>query len=232
MRNSDPPVDERSKVIPATQRVEVHLRNAILTGKLLPRQRIIEEHIADELTVSRGPVREALVRLERDGMVVTTPRHGTFIRDVALSEIGTVFRMRAKLEGLCVRYMRENRSVVPQKLLKGPLRNLVAVAAKSNEEQFFHADMELHRAIWNAADQPMLYRTLSSLINPYIFAIARSYSSRIPLTARRDKRQDYVRLVLETPVACIEREVEKYFEKLYHSVLEANSWFPTRRLLR
>ena len=226
MRNSGPPVDERSKVIPATQRVEVHLRNAIVTGKLLPRQRIVEEHIAEELTVSRGPVREALVRLERDGLVVTTPRHGTFIRSVALSEIGIVFRMWAKLEGLCVRYMRENRSVVPKKLLKGPLKNLAAGAAKDNEEQFFYADMELHRTIWNAADQPMLYRTLSSLMNPYIFVIARSYSSRIPLTARRDDRQDYVRLMLETPVACVEREVEKYFEKLYHTVFGARSWFP------
>ena len=122
MRTSYLPVDERSKVIPATQRVEGYLRGAIVTGRLLPRQRIIEEHIAEELTVSRGPVREALLRLERDGMVVTTPRHGAFIRDVAFSEIGIVFRMRAKLEGLCVRQVRENRSIVAQKLLKGPLK--------------------------------------------------------------------------------------------------------------
>src|ERR1022692_890306 len=108
-------------------------------------------------------------------MVVTTPRHGTFIRDVAFSEIGIVFRMRAKLEGLCVRYMRENRSIVPQTILKEPLKNLEIAVARNNEELFVHADMELHRTIWAAADQPMLYRTLSSLMNPYILVIARSY---------------------------------------------------------
>ena len=226
MPNSAPSVDERSKAIPATQRVEGHLRKAIATGKLLPRQRVIEEHIAQKLAVSRGPVREALLRLERDGIVVTTPRHGTFIRDAAFSEIGIVFRMRAKLEGLCARYLRENRSIVPHKFLRGPLQSLGAAAAKKNEEQFFQADMDLHRAIWHAADQPILYRTLSSLMNPYIFVIARSYSSRIPLAARFEDHQDYVRLVSEVPVLWVEREVENYFERLYHTVLEANSCFP------
>ena len=96
--------------VPASKRVEAHLRKAIHAGKLRPRQRIIEEDLARELKVSRGPVREALLRLERDGLVVTTSRRGTFIRDISLAEIGVIFRMRAKLESLCVRYMRENPS--------------------------------------------------------------------------------------------------------------------------
>ncbi len=41
--------------------------------------------------------------------------------------------------------------------------------------------MELHRTIWKGANQPLLYRTLDLLMNPYIFIIARAYSSRIPL---------------------------------------------------
>ena len=81
---------------------------AIHAGKLRPRQRIIEEDLARELKVSRGPVREATAAPERDGLVVTTSRRGTFIRDISLTEIDVIFRMRAKLEGLCVRYMREN----------------------------------------------------------------------------------------------------------------------------
>src|ERR1700736_4006540 len=104
--------------ISASKRVEAHLRNAIHAGKLRPRQRIIEEDLARELGVSRGPVREALLRLERDGLVVTTSRRGTFIRDISINEIGTIFRMRAKLEGLCVRAMRENPSIQANKLLQ------------------------------------------------------------------------------------------------------------------
>src|SRR6202021_2002848 len=108
----------------ASKRVEAHLRKAIHAGKLRPRQRIIEEDLAQELKVSRGPVREALLRLERDGLVVTTSRRGTFIRDISLAEIGVIFRMRAKLEGLCARYMRENPSINCSDLLTQALKKL------------------------------------------------------------------------------------------------------------
>ncbi|MGC2171443.1 MAG: GntR family transcriptional regulator [Candidatus Sulfotelmatobacter sp.] len=213
--------------ISASRRVEAHLRKAIHAGRLRPRQRIIEEDLARELEVSRGPVREALLRLERDGLVVTTSRRGTFIRDISLAEIGLIFRMRAKLEGLCVRYMRENSSINSPELLNRALKKLKAAAAKNSEERFFHADMELHRTIWKAANQPLLYRTLNLLMNPYIFIIARAYSSRIPLANRRDNHEQYVRMVLKTPLEKIEGEVEQYFDGLYSRIFEQSSVFPS-----
>src|ERR1700689_972438 len=210
----------------ASKRVEAHLRKAIHAGKLRPRQRIIEEDLASELKVSRGPVREALLRLGRDGLVVTTSRRGTFIRDISLVEIGVIFRMRAKLEGLCVRYMRENPAIDASEVLNRALKKLKAAAAKKNEEQFFDADMELHRTIWKAANQPLLYRTLNLLMNPYIFIIARAYSSRIPLANRRDNHEQYVRMVLKTPLDKIENEVERYFDGLYSRTFDQSSAFP------
>ena len=211
--------------ISASKRVEAHLRKAIHAGKLRPRQRIIEEDLARELEVSRGPVREALLRLERDGLVVTTSRRGTFIRDISLAEIGVIFRMRAKLEGLCVRYMRENSSIDASQLLSRTLKKLKTAAAKNNEEQFFDADMELHRTIWKASNQPLLYRTLNLLMNPYIFIIARGYSSRIPLANRRENHEQYVRMILKTPLEKIEAEVERYFGALYTRIFDHSSAF-------
>jgi DNA-binding GntR family transcriptional regulator len=204
--------------VSASKRVEAHLRKAIHAGKLRPRQRIIEEDLARELEVSRGPVREALLRLERDGLVVTTSRRGTFIRDISLAEIGVIFRMRAKLEGLCVRYMRENPSIDASELMNR--------AVKDNEEQFFQADMELHRTIWKSSNQPLLYRTLNLLMNPYIFIIARAYSSRIPLANRRESHEQYVRMVLKTPLDKIEDEVERYFGGLYTRTFDQSPAFP------
>jgi DNA-binding GntR family transcriptional regulator len=212
--------------VSASKRVEAHLRKAIHAGKLRPRQRIIEEDLAQELKVSRGPVREAPLRLERDGLVVTTSRRGTFIRDISLAEIGVIFRMRAKLEGLCVRYMRENPSIDAPELMNRALKKLKTAAAKNNEEQFFQADMELHRTIWKASNQPLLYRTLNLLMNPYIFIIARAYSSRIPLGNRRESHEQYVRMVLKTPLDKIEEEVERYFGGLYSRTFDQSPAFP------
>lgn len=199
----------------ARKRVEAHLRKAIYAGKLRPRQRIIEEDLAKELSVSRGPVREALLSLERDGLVVTTSRRGTFIRDISLGEIEVIFRMRAKLEGLCVRYMRENPKIDCAELLAQPLKNMRVAARKSNEELFFKADMELHQTIWKAANQPLLYRTLNLVMNPYIFMIARAYSTRLPLANRGENHEEYVRKIVKTPLNKVEEEVERYFEALY-----------------
>jgi DNA-binding GntR family transcriptional regulator len=226
MRTSKTRPSKPEQGISASKRVEAHLRHAIHAGKLRPRQRIIEEDLAQELEVSRGPVREALLRLERDGLVVTTSRRGTFIRDISLNEIGVIFRMRAKLEGLCVRYMRENSSVDFPTLLNRAVKKLKAAAAKNNEEQFFNADMELHRSIWKAANQPLLYRTLNLLMNPYIFIIARAYSSRIPLATRRDNHEEYVRMILKTPLDKIESEVERYFDGLYSRTFDPHPPFP------
>ncbi len=226
MRTSKNHSSKLDRGVSASKRVEAHLRHAIHAGKLRPRQRIIEEDLARQLEVSRGPVREALLRLERDGLVVTTSRRGTFIRDISLAEIGVIFRMRAKLEGLCVRYMRENSNLDYPALLNRALKKLKTAAAKNNEEQFFNADMELHRTIWKAANQPLLYRTLNLLMNPYIFIIARAYSSRIPLAHRRDSHEQYVRMVLKAPLDKIESDVERYFDGLHSRTFEQTPAFP------
>jgi DNA-binding GntR family transcriptional regulator len=226
MRSSKTHSANELRGVSARKRVEAHLRNAIYAGKLRPRQRIIEEDLAKELKVSRGPVREALLRLERDGLVVTTSRRGTFIRDISLAEIGVIFRMRAKLEGLCARYMRENASADAADLLNRTLKKLKAAASKNSEEQFFHADMELHRTIWKASNQPLLYRTLNLVMNPYIFIIARAYSSRIPMADRRENHAQYVSMILKTPVEEIEAEVEKYFAALYSQTFHQTLPFP------
>jgi len=222
MRNGTPFLHKRGKRGSSSCTAETYLRNAIIAGQFRPRQRIIEQDVADRLNVSRGPVREALRRLECDGLVVTTPRHGTFVRDTTPSEIGIVLKMRAKLEGLCVRYMRDNRSVDPQALLMNALTKLQS--ARNDEERFLRADLELHRIIWKAAGQPILERTLAVLMNPYISVIARSCSSRISLAERQASHEHYVRLVLDTPIAQVEREVDKYFETLYRAVFPDSSW--------
>jgi len=217
---------KKDRGLSAGERVEAHLRKAIYAGTLRPRQRIIEEDLARELEVSRGPVREALLRLERDGLVVTTSRRGTFIRDISPAEIGVVFRMRAKLEGLCARYMREDASVSPATVLEPVLKRLKAAAEKNSEERFFHADMELHRTIWKASNQPLLYGTLNLVMNPYIFMIARAYSSQVPMGRRFEHHERYVKMLTRTPIARIEEEVERYFSEVYTQTFDRISPFP------
>src|SRR5581483_5614457 len=132
---------ERKAKLSASQKVELHIKNAIYSGALKPRERVIEEDIARRLHCSRGPVREALLRLERDGLVVTIPRRGTFINDISAESIDVVFRIRGKLEGLCVRYMREQIRPKDESTLRELLRRMKAAAGKGDDEQFLQSDM-------------------------------------------------------------------------------------------
>lgn len=195
-------------------KVEDFVRKAVYEGRLHPRERIIEGDLAHRLGVSRGTVREAVLRLERDGLVVTTPRRGTFIRDISVQDIRVVFRMRGKLEGLCVRYMREAKRPETEAVLREALRKLKAAAAANDNQQLFYADMELHYTVWKLSEQPQLYRTLNAVVSPFIFQIARIYEAKFPVKSIFEGHKRYVDIILKTPLDRVERAVEQYFQRL------------------
>jgi len=213
---------EKDRKLSASQRVERHIKKAIYAGELRPRERIIEEDIAGRLQCSRGPVREALLRLERDGLVVTIPRRGTFIHDISAESIDVVFRIRGKLEGLCVRYMREEMGPKDERVLRERLSKMKEAATNRDDEQFLQSDMKLHQTIWKLAGREQLYRTLNQIMNPFIFMMARAFSSRVPIMERYAGHERYVEMILSCPKARVERQVEQYFLELHDNLFQQN----------
>jgi DNA-binding GntR family transcriptional regulator len=221
----------------ATERVEQHIRQSIYSGVLKPRERLIEEDLAKQVKCSRGPVREALLRLERDGLIVTVPRRGSFIRDISTESIEVIFAIRAKLEALCVRYLRQQLTGESEQILRKALRAMKSATAESDEEAFLQADLKLHRTIWKLANRDQLYLTLNTIMNPFIFMVARAFSSRMPLKQRYRNHEAYVEMLLTTPIEDVEAAVEDYFRKLFdrlgieihpHLVFRENADFTTK----
>lgn len=203
---------ERPGRLSTSHNVEMHLKRAIFQGRLKPRERVIEDDIARELNCSRGPVREAMLRLERDGMIVTKPRRGTFIRDIPAEEVEVVFSIRGKLEALCAHYMRESMTPETEPALRRCLEAMKA--ARGNEESFLQADMKLHRTIWKLSNKQQLYNTLTSTMNPLFAMIARTYT-RLSTDESYKDHENYVNMILTVPIGRVEREVENYFKRLY-----------------
>lgn len=74
------------------------IRRRILTGEFKPGQKINESEIAIHMGISRSPVREAFRVLERDGLIATLPRKGSYITDISLKDLGELFEIRKILE--------------------------------------------------------------------------------------------------------------------------------------
>jgi DNA-binding GntR family transcriptional regulator len=79
------------------------IREAIIDGRLAPGQRLKEEELARQLGMSRTPVREALLLLQSEGLVESTPRRGATVRSYAMDDLDDMYQLRAILEGYAAR---------------------------------------------------------------------------------------------------------------------------------
>ncbi len=102
------PIEDLSKVLaPHSKRslaedIIDHLREAIYQGHLSPNERLREEVLASALGLSRGPVREALAQLEREGLVIREPHRGATVARLSLDDLEEVHSLRLALEQLAV----------------------------------------------------------------------------------------------------------------------------------
>jgi len=93
--------------IPVRKRVYEKLKTAILSGELGPEERLTEEHLAENLGVSRTPVREALYKLESEGLIRPLETRGFIVSGDSREEMEELFELRAILEGYALRIISE-----------------------------------------------------------------------------------------------------------------------------
>ena len=95
------------------------IRKAILTGALKPGERIKERDVAAQMGISTTPVKEALRRLEQDGLVVSQPRRGAAVGPLVLTPPEEILAIRAHLEGLAAPFAAEKMGTTDKQSLPG-----------------------------------------------------------------------------------------------------------------
>lgn len=140
------------------------LRTSIISGDLAPGQRIVEADLAKQLDVSKSPVREAILQLKQDGLVIDAPKgRGVVVAPLKPSDVREIYAVREALEGLAVRILAAD----PQPERLAPLRAAVekmrqALAENDLRRQFEH-DVEFHTALCAATGNRRLQDLFSSL---------------------------------------------------------------------
>ncbi len=139
------------------------IRTAIMNGSLQPRERLMEIQLAEELGVSRTPVREALRKLELEGFIVMVPRKGAYVSDLTIKDIADVFEIRAALEGLAGALAAER---ITEEELDEMERLLVekGEAIHQNDiDKLVEADTRFHEALYKASRNERLTTIISNL---------------------------------------------------------------------
>jgi DNA-binding GntR family transcriptional regulator len=140
-----------------------NLREAIVEGKVKPGQRLMEVQLAEQLGVSRTPVREAIRKLELEGLVIMLPRKGAYVANMSLKDIIDVLEIRASVEGLAASLASERISPDDIKKLEAILKDFEQSAAGSDVETLLKKDVEFHECIFKATNNKKLHQLINSL---------------------------------------------------------------------
>lgn len=170
------------------EQIAGRLSDRILAGEYSPGQRIMEQAVAAEFGVSRGPVREALRLLEKDGLVTILARRGAQVTRLSIDEVKEIFDVRAMLNGLRDRLIAED----PERTRILPRLEAEVDALTRYARDARHADayidtvFRLNRILTDAAGSQRLKTILDSL------ALQTLRYSQLGLSAPERRRQSVV----------------------------------------
>ena len=142
------------------------LRQAILRGELKPGERLMEIRLANQLGVSRTPIREAIRMLELDGLVIMVPRKGAQVAQITEKDLNDVLEVRLGLEELAVKLacQRITESEL-QKLYQASrsFEQMLETTETDDLQKLAQADVAFHDAIYNATGNAKLVSMLNNL---------------------------------------------------------------------
>ncbi|MFZ5642753.1 MAG: GntR family transcriptional regulator [Bacillota bacterium] len=148
---------------PLREMVFESLREAIIQGRLKPGERLMEMQLADEMGVSRTPVREAIRKLELEGFVVMIPRKGAYVSGISVKDIVDVFEVRAALEALAAGLAAERITDEELEDLERSLFQISELSDKADIDAIVETDTNFHELIYRACRNERLVSIITHL---------------------------------------------------------------------
>jgi DNA-binding GntR family transcriptional regulator len=157
-----PPQLDRSLL---KDRIGELLREYIISGRVPAGAKLVEREIAESFGVSRMPVRDALMQLETEGLVVSRP-DARYVVELTEQDIRELYEVRIVLERLAAQNAARRTTTQKQAALSAKLAEMKDALERQDGATFAKTDVEIHRLIWAQAGNHKLMRTLESLVGP------------------------------------------------------------------
>ena len=197
------------------------LRDAIRRGILEPGERLMEVQLADELGISRTPVREAIRKLEQEGYVIMMPRRGTYVSDVSVSDVKEIFEIRSALEslatGLAARRIEPDELETLQKLLV----EIEGYIAKNDIDKIVETDIKFHELLYQVSRNDRLVAIIHNLKEQLarFRTLSMSYPGRLQETL--EEHSDMVEAIANGDVSAARDAAEHHMERAEKTLLKA-----------
>jgi DNA-binding GntR family transcriptional regulator len=161
------------------QEVTIVLRQMVQRGELAPGERLVEERLAEQLGLSRTPVREALHRLEQEGLLLKRPRGGYEVRNLTIEEVEEVAGVRAVLAAYAAERAAGRISPEELILLEQNIKDFGQAIEANDEDTLLDLNSDFHSRILQASASPLLNRLLGEL-HGEVERVSRAAASNMP----------------------------------------------------
>ncbi|MBV8032253.1 MAG: GntR family transcriptional regulator [Betaproteobacteria bacterium] len=178
--------------VPSPSRVDAiaaQLEEDIVLGRIVPRERLLEQGLAQRFGTHRAAVRQALFDLERKGLIERVPNRGATVRDLSPDEVRDIYAVREELEAMAARIIPLPVSASDMKRMRALQGIHSRAVAALDLRAVFHSNLEFHRAVFALCGNRCLIEAIETLAEK-AYGI-RSWSNAIPEYLQRVK-QDHL----------------------------------------
>ncbi|OUD01151.1 GntR family transcriptional regulator [Streptomyces swartbergensis] len=188
------------------------LRAAILDGTVPPGGQLREAHIAADLGISRSPLREALTRLEEDGLVVRIPFRGAFVVEVSAREVAEIASVRLRVEPYAAELSAEALRGAERPQLMQTIEDLHRATEKNDIPASIDAHLRFHRLFYELSEHSVLqslWNGWETKLRLYLSLDHRTYSDPHDLAIEHER---LARVALEGDSDAFRQELAAHFQ--------------------
>lgn len=152
------------RAVSLREQVAEQIRTAIIEGRLKPNDHIVETAITEQFGVSRTPVREALILLEHEALIVSIPHRGSFVRAFNVEDVGALFSMRTTLENFTAELIIDKLNDFHYQALDKLIERQKFYIEQGDFKQVRSTDMAFHQYLINTSQHPLLIRNWQEIV--------------------------------------------------------------------
>ncbi|MBX5210533.1 GntR family transcriptional regulator [Rhizobium sp. NZLR11] len=188
------------------------IRRKILSGAFGPGTRIVEPQLAEQLGVSRGPIREALQRLVQEGILTNLPNKGVCVVTLGIGDFRDIFSARRMVEKEAARYVFASKDSRTINAMRATVDRMSVSASRSDRSGVIDCDLEFHTVLVRGMGSARIDRMFSTLTAETYLCLKNLVPFYDNLNDLVIEHQEILRLIIEDDLPALLNLIDDHFD--------------------